>query len=123
VVVAEFGRAPEGRTVAGQLSFSLTSPPDDANPAIMIRCKLQLIYEVVSGDMPTTEEVAAQEPAITAMISFQAWPYIREYVHAMTLRMGLPPLILQPLVIQAVRESPGTFRMAEAAVPVEAVQR
>lgn len=123
-VNAAFGRTQDESTFVGEAAFSLISPPDsDPSPAVMIRCKLQLIYELIAGPMPTEEEVKAQEPAITAMISFQSWPYIREYVHNMTLRMALPPLILQPLVIQPVAEAPGTFRVAEPSVPAEAGRR
>jgi hypothetical protein len=111
-VIAAFGRTDDGRTLGGELQFSLVSPPDSTSvPSIMIRCKLQLIYELTSGEMPSAEEVKAQESAITAMISFQGWPYVREFVHNMTLRMALPPLILDPLVVEPVREAPGTFRL------------
>jgi hypothetical protein len=122
-VNAAFGRTTQDEsTFVGEAAFSLISPPDSDSPAIMIRCKVQLIYALIAGPMPTEEEVKAQEPAITAMISFPSWPYIREYVHTTTMRMALPPLILQPLVVLPVPDAPGAFRIAEIPppVPVEA---
>lgn len=97
----------------------------DAKPLIVIRCKMQLLYELLSGAVPTPEEVKSQEYAITAMVSYQAWPYIREHVHSMTLKMGLPPLVLQPLVISPVQDSPGTFEIERPfePVPVSAADR
>jgi hypothetical protein len=119
-VTTGFGRnIADEKSLVGVVSFAMASHNEgDERPLIVIRCKMQLLYELLSGTVPTSEEVHAQEYAITAMVSYQAWPYIREYVHGMTLKMGLPPLILQPLVINPVQGSPGTFRVAPSFEPL-----
>jgi len=107
-----FGRTADDKAIGGIVSFSLESRHEnEPQPAIAISCKVQLIYEVVRGELPTSEQVRMEEPAITAMVSFQAWPYIREFVHSMTLKMALPPLVLQPLVIRQNQESAGAFEI------------
>jgi hypothetical protein len=99
-ITRSFGPAADGDGFRGELALDLTSEQDrETSPAIVIRCKFQMVYSLAKGPQPTKQQVKAEEDPIASMVGFQGWPYVREFVHSTTLKMGLPPLVLPPVIV------------------------
>ena len=99
-VTTKFGKSSEDETLGGELSCEVTSTYEgEREPAIYIQCAFQMIYTLPEGAAsPTEQQIKSQSAPISAMLSIQAWPYVRQHVQDVTAKMGLPPLVLQPLV-------------------------
>ena|SRR5579864_2831979 len=108
-----FGRTRNGTGYRGQLAFDMTAHDEASKkPSIVLRCTLQMVYELITGPEPTVREIKAQEAPISAMVGFQGWPYVREHVQSMTSKMGLPPLVLPQFLLTGGK---ATFRSPETA--------
>lgn len=63
----------------------------DAKPVFLVHATFEILYRLKPGD-----EVSEHELQSFAQINavFNAWPYFREFVHMMMMRMDLPPLVI-----------------------------
>jgi hypothetical protein len=113
VVKTKFGKSTEDETLGGELSCEVTSHYEgQSDPAIVIRCAFQMVYTMAGGaSLPTEKQIKHESQQISAMLSIQAWPYVREHVQGMSLKMGLPALVLQPLVWSTFVEQGGRLRV------------
>jgi len=100
LVTTKFGRSSGNETLGGELACEVRSNYEgEREPAIVIQCAFQMVYTLPDGaPFPTEKQIKEQSAPISAMLSIQAWPYVRQHVHEMSTKMGLPPLVLQPLV-------------------------
>jgi preprotein translocase subunit SecB len=76
------------------ISFELATHGDtevEDEPALLIQADFVLSYSVPSLDGLDQNNLVAFA-AING--AYNAWPYWREYVQSMSLRMGLPPIVL-----------------------------
>jgi preprotein translocase subunit SecB len=98
-------KAKQVETPAGQLlvevSFRLTGSKKDGqsrNRTIVgVECTFEVSYQLRPAFTPTAEQVKAFTDGNAI---FNCWPYCRQYVQDMILRMGYPPLILPFLRVQ-----------------------
>ncbi len=67
----------------------------EANPGFKIKVKYQIIYK---SDIPITDDIFKIFSQTNLLL--HTWPYFRQFVHEMTNRMGLPPLVLDVLKIK-----------------------
>jgi len=66
-----------------------------ADPIAEIQIDLNLIYDIVAGTESIDEtDLSAFADANGA---YNSWPFIREILHSMTLRLGLPAFVLPTL--------------------------
>jgi hypothetical protein len=93
---AAIGRPEEGKTFYVFLSYSLRAydklePAESDPPAVEITCRFVLAYSI-----PTFEGLSDENLIAFGRTSgvFSAWPYWREFVHSMSLRLSIPPIIL-----------------------------
>ena len=64
-------------------------PVGRKRPTVTINGDFELTY-TVDGEPPPPEQVEAFGP----LAIFTAFPYVRELIHTLTMRLGLPPLTL-----------------------------
>jgi hypothetical protein len=97
---AEIGLSKDDKTVRGVIACAVDSCYDgEETPSVFIHCKYELLYAAQDGKLPTKGELKAEQKQIVNMLLFQAWPYVREFIHRSCLAMLLPPIILAPLQI------------------------
>lgn len=56
--------------------------------------ELSVLYEIAEDEAFSEEELVSFG---RVSVLFTAYPYLRELLHNLTMRMGLPPLILDPM--------------------------
>jgi hypothetical protein len=86
----------EGNTFYVFLSYSLRAydklgPEESDPPAVEMTCRFVLAYSIPSFDGISDENLVAF--GRTSGV-FSAWPYWREFVHMMSLRLSVPPIVL-----------------------------
>lgn len=70
----------------------LVTPPDRPDHAVVeVEGAYELTYRVPKGFTASDEELRS---FAEVNATFHAWPYWREFVHAVFGRMGLPPIVL-----------------------------
>lgn len=76
------------------IGYSPIYDPDEETD-VEVTCSFDLVYDIVEGS-----EIDASDLEHFAIMNgtFNAWPYWRELAQATTLRMGVPPLIVQLFV-------------------------
>ena len=62
-----------------------------AKPVILVECSFEVSYQLNSGFEPSTEQIQAFKDGNAI---FNCWPYCRQYVQDMVLRLGYPPITL-----------------------------
>jgi hypothetical protein len=76
-------------------SKSAEDPPDcrdeDEDVHIFFEAVFSVEYRLIDGEYPSDEVISG---FLSRHIPLHVWPYVRELVSSMTLRMGLPPLML-----------------------------
>ena len=72
---------------------------DSGQPAVIIRCQYQVIYRCKIKSFPSKKTVDEHKSLISTTAMFQAWPFVRQYVHWMTTQMGLPSLTLPMMFV------------------------
>ena len=75
--------------VAVQISFSILGNYENGDEGLRVEAVIGLLYAVNWINQATEEDIAAFSQAVAVN---NAWPYWREFVQSMTVRMGLPPL-------------------------------
>jgi preprotein translocase subunit SecB len=98
-------KAKQAEGSAGELlvevTFRLTgSRKDDQSKnrtIVCVECTFEVSYQLRPDFTPTAEQVKAFKDGNAI---FNCWPYCRQYVQDMILRMGYPPLILPFLRVQ-----------------------
>jgi preprotein translocase subunit SecB len=97
--------------------FTLTGRdgPDGAEEVLRVEAMFVAVYRILNMDGIRRENIDAfgQINGI-----YNVWPYWREFVQSMTVRMGLPPLtvpVFRPLVGGMSREAHGETSAAERA--------
>ena len=88
----------------------------EKEPSVFVHCKFQILYIVPDGKMPTENEISQLQQSMSAMVCFQAWPYAREHIHSLCVKMGMPVMYLPALV--AVSEE-GTLKFEPAPPPAD----
>jgi hypothetical protein len=70
---------------------------------VCVECTFEVSYQIRPGFAPTAEQINAFKDGNAI---FNCWPYCRQYVQEMILRMGYPPLTLPFLrIVTKQRES------------------
>lgn len=98
-------KARQSESPAGQLcvevSFRLTGTrKEDATKnktIVCVECTFEVSYQLRPGFTPTIEQIKAFKDGNAI---FNCWPYCRQYVQDMILRLGYPSLILPLLRVQ-----------------------
>src|SRR5262249_262789 len=85
---------PNSQTAFPSVDFRLTAPYDDidVHEPLLLSARFHLIYTV---SKPTAFETLTE--TVEAVAVQHAWPFWREFVQSMTVRMGFPPFPM-PLV-------------------------
>ncbi len=65
---------------------------------VCVECTFEVSYQLRPDFTPTAEQIKAFKDGNAI---FNCWPYCRQYVQDMILRLGYPPLILPLLRVQA----------------------
>ncbi|SPF49392.1 hypothetical protein SBA4_4050006 [Candidatus Sulfopaludibacter sp. SbA4] len=102
-------------TVDTDFTFALTQEGDRDHPAVRIDCRFEGLYHLIPDYSPTTEQIEAFRAANAV---FNCWPFFREYVQNMTVRMGIPP---PPIPFLRLAEKQGSEEPAK--VPTVAVSK
>jgi preprotein translocase subunit SecB len=88
----EFGRhVTEERLVVGIRFVLEAAKKEEADTITKISCKFILLYDV-PGIKGFPDDALAAFAQTTGV--FNVWPYWRELVHSMSLRMAIPPVVL-----------------------------
>ena len=69
---------------------------------IRIDCTFEADYTVKAGFEPTTEQIRSFHEA---NVVFNCWPFFRELVHSLCMRMGHPPIAV-PLLRMGLKPNP-----------------
>lgn len=87
--------------VLAEIDARLESSESEKEPLATVKAGLELQYK-----LPKELKVTQKELAIFAGINgiYNAWPYWREFVQSIFLRMGLPPLVLPVYRLKDVAE-------------------
>jgi hypothetical protein len=78
--------------VVYNVEYGFSSSDDDGEVVLDGRIEFSVLYQLPSDYRPSDEELAAFG---RVSVLFTAYPYLREALHSLTGRMGLPPLILE----------------------------
>jgi len=96
--------------------------PSEQSP-VVISATYELRYQLADAE-GASDDVLAEFARVNG--TFNAWPYLREFVQSMSTRMNLPPLMLPVLktfgprqaeTAKAVDEPPRKRRLPEAVMP------
>lgn len=82
--------------VAVQISFSILGNYENGDEGLRVEAVIGLLYAVNWINQATEEDIAAFSQAVAVN---NAWPYWREFVQSMTVRMGLPPSSVFPYCV------------------------
>jgi preprotein translocase subunit SecB len=77
--------------VVYSLEYEFSSQDNDQKTVVDGTIEISVLYQLEEGAELTEGELAAFG---NVSVLFTAHPYLRELLHSLTLRMGLPPLIL-----------------------------
>jgi preprotein translocase subunit SecB len=77
--------------VAYDLTYEFASMDDEGELVFDGTIELSVLYQISGGNTFSDDELAAFG---RLSVLFIAYPYLRELLHSLTGRMGLPPLIL-----------------------------
>ena len=86
-------------------------PKDD--PSIVIGCIFQAVYHLKGKVFPRFGDAGKAELSRVGLL--QCWPYVRQFVHATSVQMGLPGLTLPIAFIDPSTNQIGTV----AGVPIQ----
>ncbi len=75
--------------------YKLTGKKKDSEEGISIDVIYYITYK---SKIPMTKKIFSVFSEIS--LPMHTWPYFRQFVHEMTVRMGLPPLILDLLKLE-----------------------
>jgi len=93
----------ENMRIVARVGFKITSAYDEApgesEPAIMVAATFDVHYSLLKPLSKASTERAARATSLVV-----AWPYWRELVQSMTVRMGLPAL---PVPLFSITDIPG----------------
>jgi preprotein translocase subunit SecB len=99
-VKAKQVEAPTGQLLV-EVNFRLVGSRKDGQSKnrtiVCVECTFEVSYQLRPDFTPTAEQVKAFKDGNAI---FNCWPYCRQYVQDMILRMGYPPLILPFLRVQ-----------------------
>jgi len=91
---------PKGRLMV-EVSFRLTGSrkanQSRTKSALCVECTFEVGYELQPEFNPTAEQIKAFKDGNAI---FNCWPYCRQFVQEMIMRMGYPPLLLPLLRVQ-----------------------
>ncbi len=116
----EFSKEEETGEMGVQITIVLAATKDgkvQRDPALLLMAKLMLNYKISSFEGLTDENLRAF--ANTNGV-FNAWPYWREFVQNMTVRMGLPPVVAPVFRIRDVAPPPPAGEPRETASSAKA---
>lgn len=78
----------KGAVLSFEHSYQVTAAgPTEKNPTISIKCSFYVEYK---AEQPVSKEFLEIFSRVNVPVN--TWPYFREFVQNMTLRVGLPPL-------------------------------
>ncbi len=83
--------------VSLRLAGSKKDESSKSRIVVCVECTFEVIYQLHSEFTPTKEQIKAFKDGNAV---FNCWPYCRQYVQEMTMRMGFPPLMLPLLRVQ-----------------------
>lgn len=81
-----------------------TSEMKDSDPVFTLKFSLDLTYSVASLDMHAANPKQKKEVLayfIRRNVPMNVWPYAREFISSMTVRMGLPALVIATYKVNA----------------------
>ncbi len=94
---AAVGASPDG-TIHVDVTIDVQGRPADASDdssLVTFHALYQCVYEVTGRKVEEFQEVSDQIGQVGMLI---VWPYFREMIHSVTLRMGIPPFIVPMFV-------------------------
>ena len=91
-LTAESGVDEPNKKLAVKAAFDMSVHSEgDESDSLKLNCVFLLLYDLDSVDGLSEDKVVA----FTQWIGMNnAWPYVREFVQNMTMRLGLPPLVI-----------------------------
>lgn len=75
----------------GRVRVEPKAPEAGSGPLVTVECRFELLYRVPRGTNPSAEELHSFAATNAIM---NVWPYFREFVHSISVRMGLPPIVI-----------------------------
>lgn len=81
-------------------------------PVADLHVDLNLVYDIIGVEPINDNDLGAFANANGA---YHSWPFIREIFHSLTVRMGLPPFVLPPLLVISPKPQLATSPQVEPA--------
>jgi hypothetical protein len=99
------------RAVLATRVYSEEKQQTPESAPVRISVAFALTY-LLDNAMTASDEVLAEFARVNG--AFNAWPYFREFVQAMSVRMSLPPIVLPVLRVKSSTSTPAHPRVEPA---------
>ena len=83
-----FYRCENCLTIETDFHFSINDQGDVVRPIVTVDCEFEARYALVEGFEPSESQIEAFQSANAV---FNCWPFFREYVQNIVVRMNFPP--------------------------------